>query len=161
MKTILVRPVTKTDYDWIVQFIAERWHSARVVSRGRVIDASGLPGFIVLKKDKPVGLATYRIYRNECELVTIDSIEEGVGVGSALIDAVRAEAIRANCIRLWLVTTNDNLPALRFYQKRGFVFVALYCKALQRSRELKPEIPLKGLYDIPLRDELELEMRFQ
>ncbi|MGW8250920.1 MAG: GNAT family N-acetyltransferase, partial [Anaerolineales bacterium] len=57
-----------------------------------------------------------------------------------------------------LITTNDNLPALRFYQKRGFHLVALYPNALAESRRLKPEIPFKGLDGIPLRDEIELEM---
>jgi hypothetical protein len=57
-----------------------------------------------------------------------------------------------------LVTTNDNLNALRFYQKRGFVLVAVHRNALEVSRKLKPEIPLVGMDSIPLRDEIELEM---
>ena len=61
----------------------------------------------------------------ECEIVTIDSLAEGRGVGSALVAAVIDAARRAECRRVWLVTTNDNLPAIRFYQKRGFVLAAL------------------------------------
>jgi acetolactate synthase regulatory subunit len=55
-----------------------------------------------------------------------------------------------------LVTTNDNMRALRFYQRRGFRLVALNAGALDRSRELKPEIPATGMNGIPLRDELVL-----
>ena len=47
---------------------------------------------------------------------------------------------------------------MRFYQKRGFVLVAVHRNALAESRRLKPEIPLIGIDDIPLRDEIELEM---
>jgi RimJ/RimL family protein N-acetyltransferase len=83
---------------------------------------------------------------------------EGIGVGTALIAAVRTIAVRSKCRRVWVITTNDNLQALRFYQRKGFSLVALHRKALDQSRKLKPEIPLIGLDGIPLRDELELEM---
>jgi GNAT superfamily N-acetyltransferase len=75
-----------------------------------------------------------------------------------LIDAVRQEAQRAGCKRLWLITTNDNLTALRFYQRRGFVLVAVHRNAVELSRKLKPQIPLIGEHGIPIRDEIELEM---
>jgi hypothetical protein len=57
-----------------------------------------------------------------------------------------------------LITTNDNVAALRFYQKRGFTLAALHKNALEQSRRLKPQIPLLGLDGIPLRDEIELEI---
>jgi ribosomal protein S18 acetylase RimI-like enzyme len=61
---------------------------------------------------------------DSCELVTIDSLDEGSGVGTALVEAVAKAARAAGCCRLWLITTNDNLRALRFYQRRGFELVA-------------------------------------
>ena len=61
--------------------------------------------------------------------------------------------------RLWLITTNDNVDALRFYQRRGFRLVRVHAGAVDRSRAaLKPGIPEAGDHGIPLRDELELEM---
>jgi RimJ/RimL family protein N-acetyltransferase len=89
---------------------------------------------------------------------SLHSVEQGSGVGSALIEAVKKAAIAARCKRMWLITTNDNTAAMRFYQKRGFVLVAVHRNALERSRKLKPEIPLVGMDGIPLRDEIELEM---
>ena len=91
------------------------------------------------------------------EIVSIDSTHPGRGVGTALIEAVKKEARRQGCRRLWLITTNDNLNALRFYQKRGFALVAVHRNAIEISRRLKPEIPLTGHDGIPLRDEIELE----
>ena len=104
-----------------------------------------------------IGFACYHIEGDACELVTLDSMHEGIGVGSALITAVAAAAQSAGCKRLWLITTNDNLHALGFYQKRGFALVAVYRNAMQVTRQLKPMLPLIGNNGIPLRDEIELE----
>jgi ribosomal protein S18 acetylase RimI-like enzyme len=75
-----------------------------------------------------------------------------------LIEAVVGAARSAGCRRVWLITTNDNLTALAFYQKRGFVLTALHPNAIAESRKLKPEIPLVAENSIPIRDELELEL---
>jgi RimJ/RimL family protein N-acetyltransferase len=106
-----------------------------------------------------VGLVTYRIEGSQCEVVTLNSEEEGTGIGTALLEAVCREAAAAGCTRVWLITTNDNLPALRFYQKRGMRLFALHPNAVEASRKLKPEIPLAGWEGIPIRDEIELELR--
>ena len=137
--------------------VRERWGALEVVSRGRVHDPSALSGFAVHAGADLVGLATYRIDGTECELVTLDALAEGVGVGTSLVEAVAAAARRSGCTRLWLITTNDNLRALRFYQRRGFELAALHRGAIESSRRLKPAIPETGLHGIPLRDELELE----
>ena len=63
-----------------------------------------------------------------------------------------------DCKRIWLITTNDNINAIKFYQKCGFVFSAVYCDAIKNSRRIKPEIPLIGNFNIPIRDELEFEL---
>jgi len=77
---------------------------------------------------------------------------------NALVDALRREV--ADCERIWLVTTNDNLEALRFYQRRGFVLSALRPGAVDEARRgLKPQISAVGEFGIPIRDELELELR--
>jgi len=153
-----VRPAAEADRGWVRELLRERWGSPMTVRRGETVDAAGLSAFLALEGDRPVGLATYAVRDGECELVTIDALEEGRGVGSALLEAVRAAARAAGCSRLWLVTTNDNLRALRFYQRRGFALTALRPGALAESRRLKPSIPAVGLHGIPLRDELELEL---
>jgi len=158
MSMFYLRPLTQDDRTWVAHFLQERWRSTQIISRGKSHDASALPGFVAMQAGEPVGLAIYRIDGGQCEIVTLDSLIEGIGVGSALIAAVRDVALQAGCKRLWLITTNDNLPALRFYQKRGFVLAALYPNALEQSRKLKPEISLIGIDGVPLRDELELEM---
>ena len=75
-----------------------------------------------------------------------------------MIEEAGQLARRQGYSRLWVITTNDNIDALRFYQRRGFCLVRVYRGAVDRSRaSLKPEIPAVGAYGIPLRDEIELE----
>jgi N-acetylglutamate synthase-like GNAT family acetyltransferase len=105
-----------------------------------------------------VGLVTYSIEGEACEIVSLDSLAENQGIGTALVQAVGTAARQAGCRRLWLITTNDNTPALRWYQKRGFRLAALHRGAVDQSRRVKPEIPLTGLDGIPIHDELELEI---
>ena len=105
-----------------------------------------------------MGLVTYNIQEGSCEIVTLNSTYPSCGVGTALIQAVKDITIKSGCKRLWLITTNDNVNASRFYQKRGFVLVAVHRNALEQSRKLKPEISMIGYHGIPLRDEIEMEM---
>jgi GNAT superfamily N-acetyltransferase len=152
------RQRAKSDMDWVKSVLEKWWGSTKIVSGGRVHDADTLPGFVAIEDTRPAGLITYKIEKQECEIVSMNSLLEGKGIGSALIANVRDVATKANCRRLWLITTNDNLPALRFYQKRGFALVAVHRDALRESRKLKPTIPLVGMDGIPLRDEIELEV---
>ena len=154
-----VRPIAADDKGWVVETLETHWKSIMMVSRGVLHDISAQEGFAVVQDGLPIGLLTYDIVGDECEITLMQSMREGIGVGSALIGATKDTATREGCRRLWLITTNDNLHALGFYQKRGFTLAAIYPNALARSRELKPGISMTGMSSIPLRDEIELEMR--
>lgn len=78
-------------------------------------------------------------------------------MGTALIEAVKSVARERGCKPVWLITTNDNLDARRFYQRRGFQLVGVARNALEESRKIKPQISATGFYGIPIRDEIELE----
>jgi len=158
MPDITILPINTDDQPWVAQFIFKHWGSNKVVSRGVVHNPQYLPGFIAVYKGEKVGLVTYNIANEHCEIVTLNSIHPSSGVGTALIEVVRDIALKSGCKRLWLITTNDNMNALRFYQKRGFNLVAVHKNALELSRKMKPEIPFIGNDGIPLRDEIELEM---
>jgi N-acetylglutamate synthase-like GNAT family acetyltransferase len=153
-----VRPISEQDRVWIEALLREHWGSTIQVTRGRLHDASRLPGYVAVYAQERAGLITYRVEGNACEIITLNSLVEGQGIGIALVQAVCEPALEAGCKRLWLITTNDNLTALRFWQKRGFSLVQVYRNAMADSRRLKPEIPLTGEHGIPIRDEIELEM---
>ncbi len=158
MSSFHVRSLAPEDREWVEKFIIERWGAEIVVGHGIIYRPAEHPGFVAIHEGQKMGLVTYDIAGESCEIVSIDSTNSSIGIGTALIEAVKKIAREAKCKRLWLITTNDNLNALRFYQKRGFVLVAVHRNALELSRRLKPEIPLVGAEGIPLRDEIELEM---
>jgi GNAT superfamily N-acetyltransferase len=153
-----VRRTSADDRLWAETLLREHWGSTIQVTRGRLHDASGLPGYVAIYHQERTGLITYRIEGAACEIVTLNSLVEGHGIGTALVQAAREAAAEAGCQRLWLITTNDNLTALRFWQKRGFSLVQVHRNAVADSRRLKPEIPLTGEHGIPIRDEIELEL---
>lgn len=156
----LVRPITDKDHRWIRKFICDQWLADFVVAHGVVYHPHKLRGFVVeVGRAEHLGLATYVIQNSACELVTLNSLREGVGIGTRLVQEVAQEASRSGCSRLWCVTTNDNYPALGFYEKRGFRIVAVHPGAVERDRILKPSIPLLGIHSVPIRDEIELELR--
>lgn len=158
MENVVIKPIEDKNKKWVVSLLEKEWNSVYIVSRGKKHNASILPGFIYVQDNKPVGLITYIIENNECEIVTLNSLLSGKGIGDQLIEEVKKAAKQNNCKRIWLITTNDNTKALNFYQKRGFRLVALYPDALKESRKLKPEIPLIGIDGIPLHDEIKLEI---
>jgi ribosomal protein S18 acetylase RimI-like enzyme len=153
-----VRPLTGADRDWVEPMTGERWGDSVVAGRGKVWHPAELPGFVALDGDDRVGLVTYEIDGEVCEVVTIDALREGVGIGTALLSAVVEAARTAGCVRVQLLTTNNNLRALAFYQKRGFHLVGLRPGAIDEERALKPSIPKVDASGLPIRDELHLEL---
>jgi ribosomal protein S18 acetylase RimI-like enzyme len=154
-----IRPLASGDRDWVDELIVERWGEPHVVGRGKVWKPAELPGFAALEADQCVGLVTYEIDGEACEVVTIDALREGVGIGTALLEAVVDVARAAGCSRIQLMTTNNNLRALAFYQKRGFRLVGLRPGAIDEERKLKPSMPTMDEAGLPIRDELHLELQ--
>ena len=155
---IELRPLVGTDRPWLEKMLREHWGSLQVARQGELIDASILPGFVVQRGPERIGLVTYRLAPDKCEVVTINSIRERIGVGKLLIHAVRDVANKQECVCLSVYTTNDNTNALEFYHKLGFQLRARFPGAVEESRLLKPEIPVVGANGVPIRDEIYLEL---
>lgn len=154
----MIRLIEKKDRAEIKELLKKYWASEMIVSRGNIFDASALPGFISTKDNQILGFITYNIKGDQLEITTLNSEFENCGVGTELIKAVKDFAASICIKRIWCITSNDNLHAKRFYQKKGFHIIAVHKNAVELSRKLKPEIPLCGLDDIPIRDEIELEL---
>ena len=158
MPTLHLRRLTQNDLPRLRQFWIDHWGGEEMITRGNIFRPEQLDGFVIEDGEEWVGLLTFFIKDGECEVTSLDSRREGQGIGSMLIDRALEEARARGCKRLFLITTNDNLHALGFYQKRGFEIVAVYPGAVNESRTRKPGIPLVGMDGIPLRDEIELEI---
>lgn len=141
-----------------MELLAQRWGSPQIVSRGRVHDASEAGALGAFDDAELVGLATYELSGEECEVLTLDALERGLGIGSALLDAVARKARSAGCRRLWLITTNDNAGAIRFYERRGMRLAAVHRGAVDQARRLKPSIPQFAEDGTRISDELEYEL---
>ncbi|MGD0172840.1 MAG: GNAT family N-acetyltransferase [Anaerolineales bacterium] len=152
-----IRAVLPEDTEWIRRLMRERWAAEFVVVHGDVFHPHALPGFVAAAGERKGGLITYHIAGKLCEIVTLDSLIPAHGIGTALLAAVKTDAVRLGCCALHLTTTNDNLHALRFYQKRGFAFAAVRPNAVDSTRKVKP-VPLLGENQIPIRDEIDMEL---
>jgi GNAT superfamily N-acetyltransferase len=153
-----IRPLVAADVAWTRNLWRERWGAEVLALRGKIYDMTVLDGFVAKRDGQPVGVVTYLITGNVGEIMSLDAIERVGGIGTALVDRVKAEAARRGCRSLTVTTTNDNLDALRFYQRRGFRLERVDPGAVDRARQLKPQIPLVGDHGIPIRDEIRLTM---
>lgn len=151
-----LRRLIAQDLPRLRQFWIEHWAGEEMIVHGEAFQPDQLQGFVT---EDWGGVVTYIIRNRECEIISLDSLQEGRGIGSQLMHAVVDEARRQDCRRIFLSATNDNLRALGFYQKRGFELVGIRRRALDETRKIKPRVPLIGENDIPLRDEIELERR--
>ncbi len=158
MNPIIIRCIEPSDEDTVASFLDRSWGSRMVVSRGKIYDAAKLPGFLAIENEEVVGLLTLTLAAHDCEVITLDAFVPGRGVGSRLLEEAQAEAAKQGCRRLWLITTNNNLNGIAFYQKRGLRMVAIYRDAVTEARKLKPQIPLVAENGIPIRDEIEFEV---
>jgi GNAT superfamily N-acetyltransferase len=150
-----VRPATEEDREWITAVLTQFWGGPRIVAGRRLLDATLLPALIAGERE---GLATFAVdaERHGAELVTLNALTRQQGIGGALLDALVARLRGEGVARIVVHMTNDNLDALRFYQRRGFRLTAVDPGAIDRARRLKPSIPEIGAYGIPVHDELEL-----
>ncbi|HEU4397275.1 MAG TPA: GNAT family N-acetyltransferase [Actinomycetota bacterium] len=156
---ITVRPFGEGDQRWADELISAHQGSSRTVRLGELIDPLELPGLVAERDGQRLGLLTYIADGDGFEVLSLHSQVEGAGAGSALLEAAAALARRRGYRRLWLVTTNDNLHALGFYQRRGLRLCAVHVGALDRDRALKPELAAVNPDNrIPLHDLLELEL---
>jgi ribosomal protein S18 acetylase RimI-like enzyme len=158
---LVVRLSTDGDRDWMTAVLIDNWASNIIVTRGITYEADRLPAIIAELDGNKIGLLTYKIRDQDLEIVTMNAIEKGRGVGTALLKEVESIARMNECNRIWLITTNDNTDAIRFYQMRGFEIAAVHRHAIEESRKIKPQLPFIGMYGIPIRDEIEMDMHLQ
>ncbi len=154
-----MRPIVPSDEDRVAAFLTARWGTRYIVLDRRAIDAARLPGFLVEAADGIGGLVTLMEEHDASEIVTLDAATRLAGIGTRLVEAAALRAKALDRAALKARTTNDNLDALRFYQRRGFRIAGIVPEAIVLERLTDPAIPEIGRHGIPLRDEIVL-MRY-
>jgi ribosomal protein S18 acetylase RimI-like enzyme len=156
-----LRPLDAVDLPAAEVLLDDLLAGRRQVRLGESHDVLALPALGVWDHDRLVGLASWSgdtpDGRAELAALAVAPDHRGRGAGAALVEAVADLARAAGATVLWLVTTNDNLDALRLYQRHGFRLTVLRAGAVDAARAAGAPIPRRGAHGIPLRDELVLE----
>jgi GNAT superfamily N-acetyltransferase len=150
----VIRPLADEDRPWLRDRITSSWGLPVVTPGGTHPDPAVLPGFVAELDGERAGAATYAAADDAWEVVTIEAVRRREGVGRALLTAVMAAARRTGAPRVWLITTDDNLTALAFYDSLGFDRVATHPRFIDAVRAVKPELPADAFVDA-----VELEWR--
>ena len=155
----LVQEIAPGDRSWVAEMLRQEWTSTSVARLGELIEAAHLPGYLAtLGGGQRVGLALVAVRDRDYEVVAISTTEPRRGIGRALMERCLAEARAAGCRRVWLVTTNNNVAAIAFYQQMGLDLRALHRHAVAQAREIKPTIPVRDAVGVPIDHELEFEL---
>ncbi len=155
---ISIREKTPEDSEWLKELIEKEWGGNPLLIRTLSYYPHTMPALIAIDDKERVGVLSYEIRGDICEVIVLQVFNKFTGIGTLLLDALKTQAKAAGCKQLYLMTTNDNVDALRFYQKRGFVISHIHIDSAKKSRALKPSIPLTGDYGIPIRDEIDLTL---
>ena len=158
MTDFTLRLTTTEDMDLTRQLMEQYWGGEPLVIRAKKYYPSKLDGIIATRENKIIGFLFYEIEGTSCEIVVFEALEKFKGIGTAILNKLKNIVKEKGCNRIFLMTNNDNLDALRFYQRRGFHICGIHLDSVKTSRKVKPEIPMTGDYGIPLRDEIDLEL---
>jgi len=152
-----IKKIIDKDKAWLKKVSLEEYGGEFCVFLGRKFYIEDLEGFYLEDESKKLGLITYEIRDNLCEIMTFNAFSKFQGTGTKLLKKVIQETKNKKLNKIIVRTTNDNLDALRFYQRRNFKIVRIYKNIIDRDRTLKPAIPKIGDYKIPMQDAIELE----
>ncbi|WP_019743658.1 GNAT family N-acetyltransferase [Bacillus altitudinis] len=154
----VTQPISK-DFSWLTCFFNEHWGGTTMVSKGTTYNVLNENIMLAKRGDSIVGILVYKIFKEEAEILTLEALEKYHGVGSKLLFELEQHLKTQNIHSINLITSNDNLNAIRFYQRKGYSFKNIYIGAIDKARMLKPTIPSIGNYGIHVKDELEFEKR--
>lgn len=158
MDKITFRETNTADEAFVKKIMDEYWGGEPLLIRDSNYWPSKLPGIIAEKNEQLIGFLFYEIQHHDCEIVVFETFDKFKGTGTELLHRLTLIAKKHHCQRIYLMTHNDNLDALRFYQRRGFVICGIRLNSMDAARKIKPSIPIIGDYGIPLRDEINLEL---
>lgn len=154
---VKLRSSTPQDAKWLEELMNRDWGGVPLVIRGKKYYPANLDGIIAENEEGIAGFLFYEVRDQDCEIIVFEVFDKFKGTGTQILDQLKKTATSEKCRRLYLMTTNDNLDALRFYQKRGFHICGIHLDSVKLSRKIKPTIGMIGDHGISVRDEIDLE----
>ena len=152
-----VKKASSQDRGEIKRLVQLFWGEQEQLTFGTTFKVSELPAYVAKKEDKIVGFVSFAELHDDLIVVALGIIPEyqGVGVGRRLVASAEKEARRLKKKRMLVSTSNDDLPALAFYQRLGFQIYEVKPNAVAE----KHGKVLKGIGNLPIRDELRLQKK--
>lgn len=138
--SLTIRPAAPADRTRIAELAHYFWDEVDVECFDKGYQVDTLPAYVACDGDEIVGIASYAHEGDAINLVMLNILPQWQGQGAA---------------RIIVATTNDDPPALGFYQRLGFTITNLLVgKMLEHHGGIE-----LGFAGIPVRDEIQMELR--
>ena len=155
---VLTREATPGDQRSVLELFRRDFGRTSIATFGEVVPLESTAAIVADMQGEISGALAWRPRENALQIVALatDPMWQRSGVGGYLVAEAEVVARRNGADRIVLATTNDNLPALYFYQRRGYRITEVVRDAWRDHAEL---VIAAGFGDIPVLDELRLEKK--
>jgi GNAT superfamily N-acetyltransferase len=152
---VLVHEATDADRALVRDLFERDFGRRDIIAFGEVMNIEEMPALVAVMHEEVSGALAYRLHGNGLHIVALatDALWQRSGVGGHLVAEAELLARRLSLGRVVVTTTNDNLPALYFYQRRGYRISAVVPGSVL-AHTGQERIGFAG---IPVRDEVQLE----
>jgi ribosomal protein S18 acetylase RimI-like enzyme len=153
---VIVREGTPADQEGAMALFRRDFGHTQIVAFGEVAALESAPVLVATMKGELAGALAYRDRPDALQIVALatDPMWQRTGVGGHLVAEAEAAARTRGLGRVVLATTNDNLPALSFYQRRDYYITEVIPGAILQHLKGKNAVGFGG---IPIRDEIRLQ----
>ena len=132
------------------QVFENNWGSNFMIYNSREINLLEIEHVKVYSANLLEGIATFFEEENNIHIVSLNALVSKKGIGKTLLNEITSIAKQRKIENIYVETTNDNCKAMKSYQMNGFTMYELQINEVNKQRILKPSIPFKGCYDIPI-----------
>ena len=152
---VMVREATDDDRVDCMDLFRRDFGGSKIVAFGSLMVLDDAPALVAEMKGELAGALAYRLRGEGLQIVALatEPIWQRTGVGGYLVAEAELLARRLHLKKVLFCTTNDNLPSLYFYQRRGYQISEVVVGALIPHNP--PEHT--GFAGIDVRDEIRLE----
>jgi ribosomal protein S18 acetylase RimI-like enzyme len=143
----------------IREFVKRFWKEEEQLTFNRKFIVAELPAYLAKSGSDVIGFVSFAELRDAIIIVALGILPkyQNARVGKSLIEKVETEAKRLGKKKLLVSTSNDDLPALAFYQSLGFQIYEVKPNVIAE----KHGMVLKGIGGLPIRDEIRLQKLLQ